>query len=107
VVQGALSCGEAAEPIRQELVSRRKAGEAAIRQRFERAISDGDLPADANAADLARFIATVNVGMAVQAAGGASRNELQRVARIALRSWPEADRSQKKSGNGVRRRRLA
>ncbi|MGH8592067.1 MAG: TetR/AcrR family transcriptional regulator, partial [Gammaproteobacteria bacterium] len=39
VVQGALSCGEAAEPIRQELVSRRKAGEAAIRRRFERAIS--------------------------------------------------------------------
>jgi AcrR family transcriptional regulator len=103
VVQGALSCGDAAEPIRQELVSRRKAGEEAIRQRFERAISDGDLPADANAADLARFIATVNVGMAVQAAGGASRDELQRVARIALRSWPEARRDQKPPGSAVHR----
>ena len=107
VVQGALSCGDAAEPIRQELVARRKAGEAAIRQRFERAISDGDLPADANAADLARFIATVTVGMAVQAAGGASRDELQRVARIALRSWPEARRGHETPAGAARRRRLA
>jgi AcrR family transcriptional regulator len=107
VVQAALSCGDAAEPIRQELVARRKAGEAAIRQRFERAISDGDLPADANAADLARFIATVNVGMAVQAAGGASRDELQRVARIALRSWPEARRGRETPAGAARRRRLA
>ncbi len=107
LVQGALSCGAAAEPIRQELVSRRKAAEAAMHQRFERAISDGDLPAGADAADLARFIATVTVGMAVQAASGASRDELERVARVALRSWPEARPSEKKPRSGVRLRRFA
>jgi AcrR family transcriptional regulator len=89
MVQGALSCGEAADPIRQELVLRRAAGQAAIRQRFKRAIRDGDLPVGTNAADLARFVATVIHGMAVQAAGGASRDELGRVVQTALRAWPK------------------
>jgi AcrR family transcriptional regulator len=89
MVQGALACGEAANPIRQELISRRAAGEAALRQRFERARSDGELPADSDPADLARYFTTVVYGMAVQAAGGASREELRRVAQAALRAWPE------------------
>ena len=45
-------------------------------RRFERAKSEGDLPANVNPADLARYIATVLYGIAVQAAGGASRSEL-------------------------------
>src|SRR6266446_1418079 len=40
MVQGALSCGRTANPIRRELAARRAAGEAAIRRRFKRAISD-------------------------------------------------------------------
>jgi len=88
MVQGALSCGRTANPIRRELASRRAAGEAAIRRRFERAISDGDLPADTDAGDLARYVSTVMHGMAVQAAGGASRKELLRVVKMALRAWP-------------------
>src|SRR5713226_9062757 len=43
-VHGALASGVAAESVRKELISRRLAGEAAIRDRFERALSDGDLP---------------------------------------------------------------
>jgi len=35
------------------------------------------LPADSNPADLARYVVTVSQGMAVQAASGASREELQ------------------------------
>jgi AcrR family transcriptional regulator len=89
MVQGALACGEAAEAVRRELAARRAAAEAAVRQRFERALADGDLPADADPADLARYLATVMRGMAVQAAGGASREELRRVADLALRAWPE------------------
>jgi AcrR family transcriptional regulator len=89
MVQGALACGEAAESVRRELVSRRLAGEAALRERFERAISDGDLPVDSHPADLARYIVAVIHGIAVQAAGGASRAELRRVAAMALRAWRE------------------
>lgn len=88
LVQSALACGNSSDPVRLELISRRMAGEGALRQRLKRAKSQGDLPRDANPADLARYIATVMQGMAVQAAGGATRDELQRVVRIALRSWP-------------------
>ena len=59
-----------------------------MRRRFARARADGDLPAGADPADLARFAVTVVRGMAVQAAGGASREELRRVAAMALRAWP-------------------
>jgi hypothetical protein len=82
------SCGEAADSIRQELTACRAAGEVAMRRRFDRAKSEGDLPANANPADLARYIATVLYGMAVQAAGGASRSKLQRVVEMALRTLP-------------------
>lgn len=88
VVQGALACGTAADPIRHELISLRQTVEAAIRRRFDRAISEGDLPPDADSADLARYVATITQGMAVQAAGGASCEELQRVVLMALRAWP-------------------
>jgi AcrR family transcriptional regulator len=87
-VQGALSCGTEAEAVRQELIARRAAFETALRQRLERAKSDGDLPADSDPADLARFVTTVHQGMAVQAASGASREELRRVALMALQAWP-------------------
>jgi AcrR family transcriptional regulator len=89
LVQGALACGEAAESVRRELASRRLAGETDLRERFQRAISDGDLPADAHAADLARYIAAIIQGIAVQAASGASQAELRRVAAMALRAWPK------------------
>lgn len=88
-MQGALACGEAANSIRQKLISRRAAGQAALRKRLERAKSEGDLPADANPADLARYVATVIYGIAVQAAGGASRADLRRVNQTALRAWPK------------------
>jgi AcrR family transcriptional regulator len=88
MVQSALVCGEAADCIRQELASRRLAGEAAVRRRFQRAKAEGDLPSDSNPADLARYVVTISQGMAVQAAGGASRVELQRVVETAMRAWP-------------------
>jgi len=88
MVQGALACGEAADPVRRELASRRAAGEVALRRRFKRAKAEGDLPPDSDPADLARYIATIIHGMAVQATGGASRAGLLRVVTITLRSWP-------------------
>jgi AcrR family transcriptional regulator len=87
-VQGALCCGDAAETIKQELMARRTKGENDMRVRFERAIADGDLPADADAGDLARYISAILQGMAVQAAGGAARAQLRKLADLAMRSWP-------------------
>jgi AcrR family transcriptional regulator len=91
MVQSALACGEATDSIRQELNARRAAGEAAIRRRLSRAKSEGDLLRGADPAELARYLVTVIHGMAVQAAGGASRGKLRRVAETALRAWPIQD----------------
>ncbi len=87
-VQGALSCGDAAESIKQELMSRRAKGEQDLRQRFERAIAEGDLPEGSDAADLAAYVSAILQGMAVQAAGGTTREKLRRIAEMALRTWP-------------------
>jgi len=88
-VQSALACGDKAEGIRNDLILRRDAGEKAVRLRLKRAQAEGDLPRDANTADLARYVVTVIQGIAVQAAGGATRNELRRVIENALRAWPQ------------------
>ncbi|BAY20324.1 transcriptional regulator [Calothrix sp. NIES-2100] len=88
IVQGAIACSEESDTIRRELVARRAAGKAAIHQRLKRAILEGDLPTDADPADMASYLATIIHGMAVQAASGASREELQRVAEMALRALP-------------------
>jgi AcrR family transcriptional regulator len=90
MVQSALACGDSADAVRREMVKRRGLGQAALRQRFQRAIDEGDLPSKLDAADLARFVAVVMHGMAVHAASGASRKELRRVAELALRAWPSA-----------------
>ena len=87
-VQGALACGAAGDSIRQELAAYRAAGEAALRRRFQRANSEGDLPATVNPAELARYVVTIVYGMAVQAAGGATRDKLQNVVEMALRTLP-------------------
>jgi AcrR family transcriptional regulator len=87
-VQGALCCGDAAETIKQELMARRSKSEDDLRLRFTRALAEGDLPADADAGDLARYVSAILQGMAVQAAGGAPREQLRKLADMAMRSWP-------------------
>ena len=91
MVQAAPSSGDKSDSVRRELCSRRSAGEAALRARFERAKVDGDLPRHADAAGLARYVVTVVRGMSVQAASGATRDELCQVADIALQAWPPAE----------------
>jgi AcrR family transcriptional regulator len=88
LVQGALASSDRAEPMKRTLSQYRGAAEAQIRARFEQAIAEGDLDADADASQLARFIWTVNLGLAVQAAGGASKEQLADVVALAMKSWP-------------------
>ncbi len=92
-VQGALASSEEADPIRRELIANRTAGERALRQRLKRAKAEGDLAADSNPASLARYLSVVVYGMAVLAAGGASRKDLLQVSEIALQNWPVSQQS--------------
>jgi AcrR family transcriptional regulator len=89
-VQGALACAPQSDSIRKELIRRRKIGESIILDRLKRAKAEGELPPDADPADLARYLSIVIYGITIQAAGGATRTELRSAAALALRSWPPA-----------------
>jgi AcrR family transcriptional regulator len=88
-VQGGLACGTAAEPIKDALIAWRKKGEAEIVKRLKRARVEGDLPAELDPHDLARYLATVLNGLGIQAANGATKAEMTRVVEMALRTLPK------------------
>lgn len=90
MVQSALVCSEASEAIRKELCSRRAESERAVCRRIGEWKEAGDLPAEIDPADLARYVMTVANGMAVQAASGASSEELRRVVSVTMSGWPSA-----------------
>src|SRR4029077_10660122 len=68
VGQGALACGDAAGSGREEIAARRDAAKVALRRRLQRAQREGDLPSNADPAELSRYVMTVLHGMAVQGA---------------------------------------
>lgn len=55
--------------------------------RLERAVVEGELPKSLDVAKLARFLQTVQSGMAIRARDGGDRAELQAVAEIAMAGW--------------------
>jgi AcrR family transcriptional regulator len=87
-VQGSLAAGDAAQSVRDALAQSREDTWARLRERFDKAIVDGDLPSGSDPGLLARYVLTVGNGIAVQAASGVGADELQRVADAALRHWP-------------------
>ena len=95
-VQGALACAVESEAVRSDLATRRDRGEAAIRRRLQRAAKEGDLTSGKDPADLARYLSALIYGMAVLAAGGATRKELQGVADVAFHHWPGASASRRR-----------
>ena len=111
LLQSGLSGGDQIIP--DELARHRAEKETALRQRFVRARKEGDLPADADPAALARYLITVSNGICVQATAGASAADLREVARMALAAWPRSARKAKKASraraatNGRARRRAA
>jgi AcrR family transcriptional regulator len=84
-IQGALACGTDAEQVKLATIDWRKNGEAALKKRLQQAQSEGELPAQIQPADFACYLSSLMAGLSVQAANGATRADLQRVAEIALR----------------------
>lgn len=60
-----------------------------LKARFDQAKDDGDLQATADTTKLARFVQTVQSGMAIRARDGADRAELAAIAEIALAGWDQ------------------
>jgi AcrR family transcriptional regulator len=98
LVRSLVSCGAAMDAIRRELAARGAAGELALCERLEEARKSGELPPSIRPAEFARYIVTVIEGMSVQASGGATGQELLRVADMALRIWP-APRAEAKAAD--------
>ena len=87
-VLGTTYCAEDSSPTGKIVIAFRRAGQAAIRERLERARAEGDLPAHADPNALTSYLGTVVCGMAVQAASGAKREDLERVIELTMRAWP-------------------
>jgi AcrR family transcriptional regulator len=88
ILHGALACGKESDAIRRDLAARRAEQERAICERFAQAAKAGELPKGIVPDDLARYVSTVMQGLAVQAASGATGEELIGIAEIALLNWP-------------------
>lgn len=86
LVQGALAAGPESEHVRAELASIRRSAERLLRDRLSAAVKAGDLPPTSDPKALAGFVMTVVWGMSVQAAGGANRQQLLKVAQTAERA---------------------
>jgi AcrR family transcriptional regulator len=87
-INGAVAGSDESEPVRQALIAFRGAGETQLRERFERAKAEGDLPPNAKPDALAAFVMAVLHGMALQAKAGFSSEKLRGVADQALSTWP-------------------
>ncbi|MGJ9424213.1 TetR/AcrR family transcriptional regulator [Nesterenkonia halotolerans] len=59
-----------------------------LTDRFRRGIHEGDLPADEDADELARFMITLTTGFAIRATDGESREALVALARRSLAIFP-------------------
>jgi len=88
-VHGGLVGSAASAAIRDELRARQAALQTTLQNRLTRAQAEGELAMNVDVADLARYLTIVGQGAAVQAAGGATREELRRVISVAMRAWPE------------------
>ncbi|HTT24615.1 MAG TPA: TetR/AcrR family transcriptional regulator [Candidatus Sulfotelmatobacter sp.] len=85
-LQGGLACGSGVESVREAMIEWRQSGLVAIQERLQQAKRNGDLPADTNPKDLARYVVVVMNGLGVQAANGATPREMKRAVEVALRT---------------------
>lgn len=88
VIQGALATSPASESVRKFMCELRAMAESWMRERFERARKEGDLPPEADPATLACYVMALNSGIAVQAKSGVGKERLIQVVRHVMESWP-------------------
>ncbi|MFF0091074.1 TetR/AcrR family transcriptional regulator [Streptomyces canus] len=86
VIHAATNCSN--PEVEESLRVRRNANIAAFESRVRAGIAAGELAADTDATALARHVGAVIQGMSQQARDGASREELEAVAEIAMAIWP-------------------
>lgn len=88
IVHAATNC--TTPEVEQSLRERRNANIAAIESRIRSGVAAGELPADVDAAALARHTGAMIQGMSQQARDGATKEELEALAELAMRIWPRS-----------------
>jgi AcrR family transcriptional regulator len=86
-VQGALASSSAGRTAHDVLAGWRNDAGTRLEARFRRAVDEGDLPPGVDPGSLARYVMTIGFGIAVQAASGVGRADLQLVADVAKQNW--------------------
>ncbi|MFD4629502.1 TetR/AcrR family transcriptional regulator [Streptomyces sp. NPDC058284] len=87
VISAATNC--TTPEVEEMLRERRNANVAGIESRVRAAVAAGELPGDTDPGALARYTAAVFQGMSQQARDGATREDLEAVADLAMRAWPQ------------------
>jgi AcrR family transcriptional regulator len=106
-VHGALTCSPENETIRRELASRRLTAGNDLLKRLEQAKAESDLPQSSDPEELSRYFIAVIQGMAVQATSGATRQQLENIADIALQAWPARGTASQELRRKSRRKRVS
>ncbi|CAL9427590.1 HTH-type transcriptional repressor ComR [Streptomyces sp. enrichment culture] len=86
VIHAAANCST--PEVEESLRRRRNANIAAFESRIRADVDAGRLPPDTDAAALARHVGAMIQGMSQQARDGATREELEALAEIAMAVWP-------------------
>src|SRR3546814_9694781 len=87
VVRSLLHPSKASEAIRAELIAKREQNIDDLARRLSCWSTDGEIAPNTVIGALARFYATVQQGMSIQARDGADRTALEEIARSALAAW--------------------
>ncbi len=87
------SGSSAAADVQYAVANVRRDLAAQLAKRIERDVTDRRLPPDTDAMTLALLIVAVTQGMSVLARDGGSREQLQAIARAALKAWPSGAKS--------------
>ena len=83
-----VSCGSTESPIQQDVRARAQSARAAMVERLQRAIDEGDFTLSVSAEAMTQYLMAVMQGLAVQAGTGATCEQLQQVAEATLAVWP-------------------
>ena len=87
-VIASVSCRSPDSPIQQDVRELARTTRAAMVDRMQRAIDEGDFIVPVEAEAMTQYLMAVLQGLAVQASGGASREQLRQVADATLAIWP-------------------
>ena len=93
ICNGILSCAPVHRSVADVVAGTRELMVSALGERITAGKVVGEIPADTDPLTLARFVAAVIEGMAVQARDGADEATLLGIADVALRAWPAGGRA--------------